>query len=172
MLKDLLERLPQTGTLEWIGVRPIRRTPPTTVEEVMLDPVRGLIGDHYSGRSGKRHVTLLQAEHVPAILSLLHLDWHRPTEVYPLLRRNLVVSHLNLLALMNQRFTIGGVLLEATGHCHPCSRMEEAFGPGGYNAIRGHGGITARVLTPGVIRLGDPVAMVAPDFMPGKTEGA
>lgn len=168
MLKELLARLPQTGRLEWIGVRPVRKASPTVVEAAMLDPVKGLIGDHYSGRSGKRHVTLLQAEHVPAILSLLHLEGHADDEIYPLLRRNLVVSRINLLALMHQRFTIGSVMLETTGHCHPCSRMEATFGPGGYNAIRGHGGITARVLTPGVIHMGDPVALVAADIDEGK----
>jgi MOSC domain-containing protein YiiM len=68
-----------------------------------------------------------------------------------------VVSGINLLALNGAQFAIGGALLEGTGPCHPCSRMEEIFGTGGYNAVRGHGGITARVITGGVIRLADAV---------------
>jgi MOSC domain-containing protein YiiM len=62
------------------------------------------------------------------------------------LRRNVVVSGTNLHAVKGQRFQLGSALLLATGERHPCSRMQEAFGQGGYNAVRGHGGITARVI--------------------------
>ena len=79
-------------------------------------------------------------------------------EVAPeLLRSNLVTRGINLLALKDRRFRIGAALLEGSGECAPCSRMEETFGPGGYNAVRGHGGITARVIRGGTVRVGDPI---------------
>ena len=72
-------------------------------------------------------------------------------------RRNIVIDNLNLLALKERRFRIGEAILQTTGECHPCSRMEEILGVGGYNAVRGQGGITAKVLQSGVVKLGDVV---------------
>lgn len=153
-LRALMETFPQAGRLEWIGLRPGRRAPLLTMNHVDVIADHGLAGDHKASRAGgKRQVTLIQREHRDVVVQLLGRDAVDPAR----LRRNLMVSGINLLALRNERFRIGAVLFEGTGPCEPCSRMEEVLGRGGYNALRGHGGITARVLTGGVIAVGDVV---------------
>jgi MOSC domain-containing protein YiiM len=154
LLARLLDAPVRPGRLVWIGLRPARRAPMVAVESAALEPGLGVIGDRWRGSpAGARQVTLVATEHLRAIAGFLGRDAVVPED----LRRNLVVAGVNLLALKGHRFRIGAALLEYSGECHPCSRMEEAFGPGGYNAVRGHGGITARVLEAGAIRLGDPL---------------
>ncbi len=161
MLQELLNSLPQTGRVAWIGLALEPRSPIRAVELVVAEAGRGLEGDHHAKRkkNSKRQVTLIQSEHLSAVASLCGRDEVQPA----LLRRNIAVSGINLLALKNKRFRIGGALLEWTGPCEPCSRMEENLGPGGYNAMRGHGGITARVVEGGSIRIGDPVRLEPDD---------
>ncbi len=155
-LQDLFNRLPQVGQVKWIGVRPERKAPMIKLDIVEALAGKGLSGDRYASKNGKRQVTLIQGEHVLAIASLLGREKIEPE----LLRRNIVVTGINLLALKDKQFQIGSALLEYTGLCHPCSAMEATFGPGGYNAVRGHGGITARILESGKIKMGDGVKVI------------
>jgi MOSC domain-containing protein YiiM len=160
LLRELLSSVPQIGRVEWIGLRPVRREPLHAVESVEAQPGRGLTGDHFRGSaSSARQVTLIQHEHLDVVARLLRRERLDPA----LLRRNLVVSGVNLEALRGACFRIGAALLRGSGACHPCSRMEEALGPGGHAALRGHGGITARVLESGRIRIGDEVRFVSVD---------
>ena len=151
-LATLTARFPRAGRVDWIGLRPERRAPVEVVAEAALTEA-GLAGDR--SRAGKRALTLIQAEHLPVIAALAG------REVGPeLLRRNLVVSGINLGALRGRRLAIGAAVIEITTPCAPCSRMEEALGPGGYNAMRGHGGWCATVVTPARIAV---AAEVQPD---------
>ncbi len=153
-LQILFDTLPQTGRVEWIGIRPARGEAMEALDSVAVTPGKGLEGDRFKGReTSKRQVTLIQKEHLHAIASCLQRDAIAP-DVF---RRNIVISGLNLLALKSKRFRIGNVILEYTGLCHPCSKMETTLGPGGYNSMRGHGGITTRVVEGGDIALGDEV---------------
>ena len=145
------------GRLEWIGLRPARRAPVLTPVSAMLLAGQGVGGDRYdTKRNGPRQVTLIAIEDLAAIAAFLGM-FEIPPE---LLRRNLLIRGINLLALKDRQFRVGTALLEGSGECAPCSRMEEALGPGGYNAVRGHGGITARVIEGGEIAIGDMVARI------------
>jgi MOSC domain-containing protein YiiM len=151
-LAKLMATLPQVGKVQWIGLRPARDEAMTEVESADASTEGGLSGDRYKGGSGKRGITLIQAEHLPAIAALSGRDI-----VPALLRRNVVVSGIPLIALKERRFRIGDVVFEGTEPCDPCSRMEAALGPGGYNAMRGMGGLCARIVSGGNFRVGDEV---------------
>ena len=132
-----MTRFPQSGRIEAIVLRPQCRGEVVAVESVMAIAACGFEGDHYAQPSrsrvdgGNRQVTLIQAEHLPVVAALTG----RARVDASWLQRNLVVS----------------------GQCDPCSRMEAVLGPGGYNAMRGHGGVNARILAGDLIRVGDAV---------------
>lgn len=160
------DRYPSPGSVEWIGLTREKYAELESVQTAMARPHTGLDGDRHaaSGRKGnKRQVTLIQAEHFPVMSALIG----RP--ITPdMTRRNLVVRGINLYAMRFGRFRIGEVVLEGTGICAPCSRMEKILGEGGYNAMRGHGGICARVVEGGEITVGAQVAFVSGPAPVGK----
>ncbi len=157
-LARLLAQFPRSGQVRWIGLRPARAIDMEAVGQVEAVAGKGLVGDRYmSGNAsggGRRGITLIQAEHLPTIAALSGHDAVAASK----LRRNVVVAGIPLIALQDRRFRIGEVLLEGTGPCDPCAQMEAALGPGGYNAMRGHGGICARIVEGGRLRIGDPVS--------------
>jgi len=156
-MSELMAHFPRKGKVEWIGLRPAKKAPLNKVSTVNASSQSGLEGDHFAGQySQKRQVTLIQAEHLVTVASLMGVEQIDPG----LIRRNIVVKGINLLALKEKQFKIGEAILETTGLCHPCSRMETNLGEGGYNAMRGHGGITAKVVKGGEIKQGDTVEVL------------
>lgn len=154
-MAQLMSNFAQHGKVQWIGLRPQKKAPLVSVPSVEVSLEQGLIGDHFAGTySKKRQITLIQAEHLQAVASLLGVENVAPG----LVRRNIVVQGINLLSFKEKQFKIGNVILETTGLCQPCSRMEINLGTGGYNAMRGHGGITAKVVRAGSIAIGNEVA--------------
>jgi len=145
-----MARFATPGRVDAMYLRSARRIDPDPVKTAILTDT-GLEGDH--GRPGKRALTLIQAEHIPVIAALSQ----KPNLTAQILRRNLVVSSLNLHAFRGQHLQIGPTIVELTVPCHPCSRMEDLLGHGGYTAMRGHGGFCARVVQGGEINCGDEV---------------
>jgi MOSC domain-containing protein YiiM len=170
-MRGLAAQFPFAGRIDAIFLRPARRADVQSVGSAEAVPGRGLLGDRHAERmrenlaQRKREITLMQAEHLPVIAAWCGRERIAPER----LRRNLLVSGLNLLAMrslfadMPLVWRIGEtVRIQLTGPCDPCSRMEEELGPGGYNAMRGHGGMTARLVQGGIIRVGDAVTLELP----------
>ena len=145
------------GEITWIGIRLQAGKPMVVLNETFAN-IGGLTNDRANkgNPESKRQVTLIQYEHLAAAASFLGVEKIDPA----LVRRNIVVKGINLNALKSKQFSLGEAVLEMTGFCHPCERMEQNLGKGGYNAMRGHGGITCRVIKEGRISIGDTVNVI------------
>lgn len=154
LISRYTQNLP-AGRLEWIGLRKQRREPLDIVQQAQAIEEKGLEGDHRceGTRGSARQVTLISLEHITLIAHFLGCGVIEPEQ----LRRNLVVSGINLNALRYQKFRIGEAEFEATALCHPCSRMEQALGPGAVAAMLGYGGLCAKITKTGIIKVGDRV---------------
>ena len=164
ILRQLTQQFCQAGKLEAIYLRPARGVNCKEVQQTEAVAQKGLTGDRASTTQShnplgsNRQVTLIQAEHIAVISALINM----PLDAAKL-RRNLVVSGINLLATKSlfkdqiMQVKIGEVLLEVTGPCEPCSKMETALGQGGYNAMRGHGGVNAKIIKSGKLNVGDSI---------------
>ncbi len=163
-LRQLTQQFSQAGKLDAIYLRPARGVSCIAAQQAEAIAQKGLMGDRASNTPSRnplgsnRQVTLIQAEHISVISALIGKAVDAK-----ILRRNLVVSGINLLATKNlfkdqaMQLSIGDVILHVTGPCEPCSKMEIALGHGGYNAMRGHGGITAKIVKGGELKVGDTI---------------
>ena len=127
--------------------------PLQNVGEVECVSGRGLRGDRYFDhqRDYKGQVTFFSAE---VFETLCH---HFAIEDKPagILRRNVIVSGIDLLSLIDHEFEIQGVRLLGTQHCAPCEWMNVAFAPGAKQFLKDNAGLRARILSDGVIRVGE-----------------
>lgn len=76
-------------------------------------------------------------------------------------RRNVVVSGVNLNDLIGEEFSIQGVPLRGMAHCKPCYWMDQAIAPGAEKFLQGNGGLRAQILSDGEIAVGDAKLVLA-----------
>lgn len=109
-LKEVQNTYFKPGRVEFIGIRPMRIAPLAMVAVIKAVENMGLQGDHYNNPGGNRQVTLIQAEHLVVVAALLEESKIQPEK----LRRNIVVSGINLVSLKSKQFKIGEAVLECT----------------------------------------------------------
>jgi MOSC domain-containing protein YiiM len=151
-----------SGRLEGIARHDRPRGPIETLDHVPVTRELGVRGDLRGAirpdKSGRRQISLIEAESWQAALADLHLSadqmlpWH-------IRRANLLVQGIRLPREPGKIIAIGQSLrIEVTCECDPCSRMDEIH-PGLKLALLPdwRGGVLGRVLTDGEIAIGDDV---------------
>ena len=136
-----------------------------SVSEIRAVPGQGLEGDRYFRKAGTystrpgtgREVTLIEAEAVEAIAREAGIVLARGAS-----RRNITTRGVPLNHLVGQRFRIGEVTLEGVRLCEPCAHLESLTQAGVRESLIHRGGLRARILTEGTLRVGDPVQPVGP----------
>lgn len=150
------------GVLAAVFVAPEAGAPMRSVRQVRAVPGRGLEGDRYFDHAGSfsrwpgphRDVSLVAEEALSAMAAETGLVLPPAAS-----RRNLLTRGVPLNELVGQTFTVGGVRLRGERLCQPCKALARRTGLDGLvPALRNRGGLRARLLTEGVVRVGDPIA--------------
>lgn len=143
-------------TIASIHVAKARRLEMRSVDSVVAEEGKGLVGDRYHGTK-HRHVTVQSAEALAEASGLLG------REVAPEgTRRNLTLSHGIVPTTPGSTLRIGPVLLEVVRVAAPCKLLDDALGPGAMESLRrGRAGAVCRVLSGGSLTVGDPVEITA-----------
>lgn len=68
-------------------------------------------------------------------------------------RRNVITAGVDLNSLVGVEFEIQGVRFAGTAECSPCHWMDEAIAPGAKKLLHARGGLRARILTDGKLRV-------------------
>ena len=112
---------------------------------------RGLLGDRfldykedYAGQ-----ITFFAGEVYDEIRQALHCA-DRPPAVF---RRNVLTRGADLNALIGQEFEVQGVRFLGTRECSPCYWMDRAFAAGAEAWLKGRGGLRARILSSGWLKV-------------------
>jgi MOSC domain-containing protein YiiM len=119
---------------------------PVTAAQAVAD--FGLEGDRHAKAGSRRQVLLVEKETLDGL------------GLSPgIVRENITTQGANLMSLVpGQRLRLGrDVVLEVTGTCDPCHRLDEVR-VGLSQEIAERRGVNARVVAGGSIRLGDAIA--------------
>ena len=151
------------GRVEAIFICPSAGAPMVALQEVAAVAGVGLAGDRYSAGTGfysdrpradgGRELTLIATEMLDEVVALSGIRLE-PAES----RRNLLTSGIDLNALIGATFTIGEVRCEGIDYCTPCEHLVELTGKDVLRPLVNRGGLRARIVSSGAIRVGTAIA--------------
>ena len=130
---------------------PASNNPIDSVHEVRCVAGKGLEGDRFFGHKDnfKGQVTFFAIEVFRDLSDQLSIHDKDPD----VLRRNVITEGIDLNELIGKRFQIQGIEFEGVEECTPCYWMDQTFGEGAEICLKGRGGLRARILADGVLRV-------------------
>jgi len=120
-------------------------------ERVRVVAGRGIEGDRFFDFKAdyKGQITFFAHETWEGLCAQLDV-WDKPPSVF---RRNVITRGVDLNEWIGTEFSIQGVRFFGTQESAPCEWMDTAFAPGAEAALAGRGGLRARILTDGELRV-------------------
>jgi len=162
------------GAVVSLHVAPEASAPMRSIAEVRAFPGHGLEGDRYFAGTGffsktpshgGREVTLIEIEAVEALFAgVLNAAGERLGIEFTAgdSRRNIATAGVPLNHLVDREFWVGSVLMHGTRLCEPCKHLEDLTRRGVMSGLIHRGGLRARILSEGVMRVGDIVRPKTP----------
>lgn len=131
--------------------QPAGAHPTISVNEIECVAGKGLFGDRFFGfkEDYKGQVTFFSDEVFTDVCRELGVNDKSPGVT----RRNIVTRGGELNLLVGRRFVVQGIEFEGMAECSPCHWMNEVIAPGAEALLHGRGGLRARILTDGVLRV-------------------
>jgi MOSC domain-containing protein YiiM len=128
--------------------------PLIAVPEVECVAGRGLRGDRFFDYKPdyKGQITFFDGAIYDELCILFDLHDKEPSAF----RRNVITRGVELNSLIGVEFEIQGVRFFGCAECSPCNWMNQAFGPGTEEALKGRGGLRAKILNDGILRVDVP----------------
>ena len=134
--------------------------PSIAVERIECIAGRGILGDRFYDFSAnyKGQITFFSSEVFESLARNLNI----PSKSAGVLRRNVIVSGVDLNALIGKEFELQGVRFRGTAHCKPCQWLNQAFAEGTEQFLKDNGGLRAQILTDGTIAIGEAELLILP----------
>jgi len=130
--------------------QPAGMAPVTEAPQVECVTGKGLVGDRFFGWKDdyKGQITFFEHEQYERLCEKLKVTGVPPS----VFRRNIITRGVDLNTLIGAEFEVQGVRFLGMQECTPCYWMNQAFAEGAEEALKGHGGLRAKILSDGILR--------------------
>jgi MOSC domain-containing protein YiiM len=139
--------------------QPAGSNPVLEVQQIECVADRGVRGDRFFDykESYKGQITFFAWETFRELCNALNIENKAPGN----LRRNVITHGVALNSLIDREFEIQGIRFQGVCECSPCYWMDQALAPGAEAFLKGRGGLRARILSSGFLRVDEARAAVA-----------